>query len=234
MNKCCLILLALAGLIMLASGAAAFEISGEYTEEGIKWLNEHRGENITEGDVARIAYTEENYEAIRAHVDPELLARIWNKPYHWPTMPGEDPDHPYGASVSDENGPVKISELNLSQKREMGLEDAVTDRSGDVIIGRMDQPITQGEKKSFHREMPENLDRFTYDLLWMEKQDSLKLTIFAPDGMMGPYYDDSDGIVNGRIFLQVSRPEGIEPGDWYAVVEGEKVEGTGQFMLLVV
>lgn len=81
--------------------------------------------------------------------------------------------------------------------------------------------------------MPEDLEKFTYDLLWGDTNDSLKLTIFAPDGVMGPYYDDSDGVVNGRIFLQVSREDGIEPGDWYAVVEGEEIEGVRHFMLLV-
>lgn len=225
-------------LFFLFTGAAAFQISGDYTEEGMKWLNEHWGENITEGDVARIAYSTENYEKMKANVEPELLKSIWSKPYHWtPRHPGESEEHPecpFGATAWDETGPVNIRELNLSQKQEMGLENAVTDTSGYCVIGYMDKSIKEGELKSFHRRMPENLSRFTYDLLWEDAQDSLKLTIFAPDGMMGPYYDDSDGKVNGRIYLQISRPDGIEPGDWYAVVEGEQVDGTQQFMLLVV
>ncbi len=221
-------------MIIFTTGVTAFEISGEYTEEGQRWLCEHWGENITIGDVARIAYTTENYEKIKAGVYPELLEGIWSQPYFWgSSSPGENPGFPYGASVWDENGQVDISKLNLSQKRDMGIEDAVTDSSGYVVIGHMDQTISQGELKSFHRDMPENLDRFTYDLLWGDTQDSLKLTIFAPDEVMGPYYDDSDGIVNGRIFLQVSRPDGIEPGDWYAVVEGKEVKGIRKFMLLV-
>ncbi|WAI02190.1 hypothetical protein [Methanogenium organophilum] len=229
---------ALMALLFLSAGVAAFQISGEYTEEGMAWLNEHWGENITVGDVARIAYTTENYEKMKANVEPELLEEMWSRPYHWGSrQPGyseEHPECPFGATACDENGPVNIRELNLSQKQEMGLENAVTDTSGYIVIGYMDKSIKEGEMKPFHRRMPENLSRFTYDLLWGNTEDSLKLTIFAPDGVMGPYYDDSDGRKNGRIYLQISRPDGIEPGDWYAVVEGEQVDGTCQFMLLVV
>jgi hypothetical protein len=229
---------ALMALLFLSAGAAAFQFSGEYTEGGMEWLNEHWGENITEGEVARIAYTSENYEKMRANVDPKLLEKIWSKPYHWvnphPGVSGEHSECPFGATAWDETGPVNIRKLNLSQKQEMGLENAVTDSSGYCVVGYMDTSIKEGEAKAFHRRMPENLSRFTYDLLWGNKEDSLKLTIFAPDGIMGPYYDDSDGQVNGRIFLQISRPEGIKAGDWYAVVEGEQVDGTRPFMLLVV
>ena len=237
MNRYSIILGAFVILLLLTTGAAAFEISGMYTEKGQEWLNEHWGENITIGQLEQIAYDPEVIEQIKANVPKEQLDEIWNKPYYWGTRHPwgveENPDCPYGANVWDETGPLNISKLNASQRQEMGIENAVLDKSGCRIIGYMDQSVTQGEKKSFHRQMPEHLDRFTYDLFWQDPENSLKMTIFAPDGMMGPYYDDSDGIVNGRIYLQVSRDEGITPGDWYAVVEGEQVNGTQQFMLLV-
>ena len=237
MNTNYLTIGALITLLFLSAGVVAYEISGEYTDEGQKWLNEHWGENITIGDLARIAYTEDNYKKIQANVDPNLLEKIWNKPYYWgsqhPWGTKKNFESPYGANIWDESGPLNIRKLNLSQKLEMGLENAVTDKSGYRIIGYMDNSITQGEKKPFSRQMMGNLSEFTYDLLWGDIQNSLKLTIFAPDRMIGSYYDDSDGIINGRIYLQVSRPEGIEPGQWYAVVEGEQVDGTLQFMLLV-
>jgi len=78
---------ALAGLLVLLAVAApsvsAFEISGTYTEEGQKWLNEHWGENITLGQLAKIAYTPEDYEKIRENVDPDLLKDVWSHPYYW-------------------------------------------------------------------------------------------------------------------------------------------------------
>jgi hypothetical protein len=231
------------GVFILAAffipAAMAFEISGTYTEEGQKWLNDHWGENITIGQLEHIAYEPEVIEQIKANVDPALLEQIWSKPYYWgsrtPWGTDDYPECPYGANVWDETDrPVNIRNLNVSQKLDMGLENAVTDKSGCRIIGYMEQSATQGEMKPFHRVMPEGLNRFTYDLFWQDTNSSLKLTIFAPDGKMGPYYDESDGRKNGRIYVQVSRPEGIAPGDWYAVVEGVSVNGTQQFMLLTV
>jgi len=230
--------MAFIALLWLSCGAAAFEISGMYTEGGQRWLNDHWGENITVGQLEHIAYEPEVIEQIKANVPKEQLDDIWNRPYYWasrhPWEADENAECPYGANVWEDSRPLNIKNLNLSQKQEMGIENAVTDTSGCRIIGYMDQSITQGEMKSFHRQMPENLDRFTYDLFWQDDLVSLKLTIFAPDGMMGPYYDDSDGVVNGRIYLQISRPGGITPGDWYAVVEGKNIGGTQQFMLLAV
>jgi hypothetical protein len=51
--------------------------------------------------------------------------------------------------------------------------------------------------------------------------------------MMGSYNDEYDGLVNGRIFIRISREEGIESGEWYAVIEAEKTEGDQPFMLLM-
>ncbi|MFA6361896.1 hypothetical protein [Methanoregula sp.] len=223
----------------LITTAMAFEISGTYTEEGQKWLNDHWGENITIGQVEQIAYTQENLDLIKANVDPKLLEHIWSQPYYWgsrtPWGTDDYPECPHGANVWDETDrPVNIRNLNVSQKLDMGLENAVTDKSGCRIVGYMDQSVTQGEMKSFHRVMPKDLDRFTYDLYWQDQNSSMKLTIFAPDGKMGPYYDESDGRKNGRIYVQISRLNGISAGDWYAVVEGEHVKGTQQFMLLAV
>jgi len=224
-------------LLFLSPGSAAFEVSGMYTEDGQRWLNEHWGENITLGQLEHIAYEPEVIEQIKANVPKEQLDEIWSKPYYWgsrnPWGADNNTECPYGANVWEESRPLNIRKLNASQKQEMGIENAVTDKSGCRIIGYMDKSITQGEMKSFQRQMPENLTRFTYDLFWQDQQNSLKLSIFAPDGMMGPYYDDSDGITNGRIFFQITRPEGVASGDWYAVVEGERVNGTQQFMLLV-
>ncbi|MCK9581068.1 MAG: hypothetical protein M0Q92_11580 [Methanoregula sp.] len=225
-------------ILILIPGTAAFEISGTSTEEGVKWLNEHWGENITMGQYEQITEEPEVIEQIKANVPKEQLDAIWSQPYYWgsrhPWGAEKNTECPYGANVWEDSRPLNIKKLNFSQKQEMGIENAVTDKNGCRIIGYMDQLIMQGEKRPFHRLMPSNLTRFTYDLFWQDQQNSLKLSIFAPDGMMGPYYDNSDGIVNGRIYVQVSREEGISPGDWYAVVEGERVNGTQQFMLLVV
>jgi len=69
--------------IFVVLPVSAFEISGMYTEEGQNWLNEHWGENITWGDVEKIAFTKENYEKINENVDSALLEKMRSKPYFW-------------------------------------------------------------------------------------------------------------------------------------------------------
>lgn len=70
-------------LVLVVPSVSAFEISGMYTEEGQKWLNEHWGEKITLGELAKIAYTQENYEKIKANVDSNELKKVWSQPYYW-------------------------------------------------------------------------------------------------------------------------------------------------------
>ncbi|MDO9327060.1 MAG: hypothetical protein Q7T80_19095 [Methanoregula sp.] len=77
----------LAGLIVLlifiVPSVSAFEISGMYTDEGQKWLNEHWGEDITIGQLEQIAYSRENLEKIEANVPKKQLEKIRSEPYHW-------------------------------------------------------------------------------------------------------------------------------------------------------
>ena len=105
----------LAGCIILLMFAipsvSAFEISGEYTETGMKWLNEHWGENITLGDVAKIAYTPENLRLIEANVDPKLLEKIWSLPYFWGDRYPPDSGTPSSTTVSPDNN-NRVSETD--------------------------------------------------------------------------------------------------------------------------
>ncbi|MFA5332000.1 MAG: hypothetical protein WC342_06445 [Methanoregula sp.] len=80
----------LAGLVLLlvfavpaVSAYGSFEISGTYTDDGVKWLNDHWGENITLGQLAKIAYAPEDYSKINENVDPKVLERVWSQPYYW-------------------------------------------------------------------------------------------------------------------------------------------------------
>ncbi len=81
------LLAGLAVLLFLAvpavSASGGFEISGMYTEEGMKWLNEHWGEDITIGDLQKIAYDPEVVKQIEENVDPDLLEQVRSRPYYW-------------------------------------------------------------------------------------------------------------------------------------------------------
>ena len=111
-------------LVFVAPSVSAFEISGMYTEEGMKWLNEHWGEELTRGELAKIAYSEENYEKIKANVDPKQLEEMWSRPYQW-IDPGLAPEVVTpGPRIFDEN------------------DQLVDDPDGSVLTGIMDGSIT--------------------------------------------------------------------------------------------
>lgn len=55
-----------------------------------------------------------------------------------------------------------------------------------------------------------------------DKDDPISVTIIAPDKTLGPYYDESDGIVDGRIDLKISNPEGLTPGLWKFLIHSNK------------
>ena len=109
-------------LVFVAPSVSAFEISGTYTEEGMKWLNEHWGEELTRGELAKIAYTEENYEKIKANVDPKLLEEIWSQPYFWGDRYPPEVVTP-GPKIFDENS------------------QPVDDPDGSILAGIMDGSI---------------------------------------------------------------------------------------------
>jgi hypothetical protein len=85
--------------------------------------------------------------------------------------------------------------------------------------------ISQRETDWYSVSVPSGKSSLTADLNWGYVPDSLSLSVIAPDGTLGPYYDASDSITDGRIFLTFSRTGGIAPGTWRFKVYGETVLG---------
>lgn len=64
-------------------------------------------------------------------------------------------------------------------------------------------------------------------LNWGDTSDSLRLTIYSPDGdTFGPYYDGDDGSVNGRIDVTLKKKAGLPTGKWSYKIYGQSVSGT--------
>ncbi len=89
--------------------------------------------------------------------------------------------------------------------------------------------ITQGETDWYSISVPSGTSSITADLNWGYVPDSLSLSVIAPDGTLGPYYDAADGATDGRIFLTISRTGGIAPGTWRFKVYGVTVLGTQSY-----
>ena len=85
--------------------------------------------------------------------------------------------------------------------------------------------ITQGETDWYSTTVSPGTASLTTDLNWGYVPDSLTLTILAPDATLGPYYDISDGITNGRITLMVITNRRDYPGN--VEIQSLWREGTG-------
>jgi len=106
--------------------------------------------------------------------------------------------------------------------------------AGDLYMPEVMSPmsagtITQGETDWYSVYVSPGTSSLTMDLNWGYIPDSLTLTVLAPDATLGPYYDSSDGTMNGRITLQVTQAGGLTSGTWKFKVYGEQVLGTQSY-----
>ena len=108
-----------------------------------------------------------------------------------------------------------------------------TDRPGGILLlSTTYYTITQGETDWYSKYVSFGTDELDVDLNWGSVQNSLAITIVAPDATLGPYYDSADGIVNGRIALSVSSPSGLTPGTWKFYITGYSVTGSQTYTFL--
>lgn len=85
--------------------------------------------------------------------------------------------------------------------------------------------ISQGQTQWYSTYVPAVKPSFNADLYWGNPSSSLALTITAPDGTFGPYYDSADGRIDGRINLRISKSGGLSSGTWWSKIYGYQVSG---------
>lgn len=106
------------------------------------------------------------------------------------------------------------------------------DAGGDVGIQRVYATITQGQTNWHTKEVKDFITTLNVDLDWGNPINSLRLTIYSPDGyVFGPYFDNADGVIDGRINLNIRNPNGIAKGTWYYEVYGYSVVGTEDYYI---
>lgn len=104
--------------------------------------------------------------------------------------------------------------------------------TGDIGILQVYDTITQGQTKWYTKEITEFITTLNVDLNWGNPSNSLRLRIFTADGyVLGPYYDNADGSIDGRINLDIYRSSGIALGTWTYEVYGYSVTGTEDFYI---
>ncbi|MDD5187598.1 MAG: peptidase domain-containing protein [Methanoregula sp.] len=92
--------------------------------------------------------------------------------------------------------------------------------------------ITQGETNWHTKTVSSFITTLNVDLNWGNPSNSLRLRIYSPDGYtFGPYYDNFDGVNDGRINLNIIYGNGIAQGTWNYEVYGDSVTGTQAYSI---
>jgi len=89
--------------------------------------------------------------------------------------------------------------------------------------------ISQGQTQWYSTYVPSGKTSFYPNLNWGNPSSSLELTISAPGATFGPYYDSSDGRIDGRIYLRIYRSGGLATGSWWSKIYGYRVSGSQSY-----
>lgn len=89
--------------------------------------------------------------------------------------------------------------------------------------------ISQGQSQWYATSVSSGNTAFYSGLNWGNPSNSLALTIYAPDSLFGPYYDNVDGVIDGQINVQVIRNGSLTSGTWRSEVYGQSVTGSQSY-----
>ncbi|MEN6442356.1 MAG: peptidase domain-containing protein [Methanoregula sp.] len=122
-----------------------------------------------------------------------------------------------------------VSAMNVEKSTGYTVNPATNLRLPLVITPLITGGITQGQTVWQTKVVSSGTTTMFVDLNWGNNANSLTLTVFAPDGTLGPYYDSSDGITNGRIYLMISKSPSLTPGTWSFRIYGDRITGTQNY-----
>lgn len=91
--------------------------------------------------------------------------------------------------------------------------------------------IWQGQTNWHGKYIPPGCPGYYLDLNWGNPSNSLQLRVYGADGRVyGPFYDSSDGRIDGRIYFWVTTGSGtLPPGTYYHEVYGYRVYGVEDY-----
>jgi hypothetical protein len=106
---------------------------------------------------------------------------------------------------------VLTSSLNISQ--DTGVHD---------LLSHPDVPEKDLKTAIFSKNVVPGTKYIVVSLYSGDTTDPISVTIITPDKTLGPYYDASDGAVDGRIDLKISNADSMTPGLWKFLVHSRK------------
>ena len=137
---------------------------------------------------------------------------------------------------------ISVASASASETSDKSIQISAKDSGVKIVPAKSDggsggtktvnSNITQGETNWHSKYITTNITSFDIDLNWGDTDDSLRLHIYDPSfNCYGPYYDSSDGTIDGRIHLTVIDLDGIEQVTWRARVYGYSVTGTEDYSI---
>ncbi len=126
-----------------------------------------------------------------------------------------------------------VSEENIDTDKTGGYTvGPAAGKDGDITIQTVYATIRQGETNWHYKNVTTFITTLNVDLDWGNPGNSLRLKIYSPDGyVFGPYFDDADGAIDGRINRYINNPNGIAKGTWRYEVYGYSVSGTEDYYI---
>ncbi len=86
----------------------------------------------------------------------------------------------------------------------------------------------------FYREtLPTGTDHQWIDLSWNTMNNSHAVVIHTPDTTLGPFQNMDNGIIDQRIFLEISSSRNLTPGPWYYQVRSAGTSPSGNDTFLI-
>jgi hypothetical protein len=79
-----------------------------------------------------------------------------------------------------------------------------------------------GHSAIFSKYVSDNTTSIIADLYSGDPTDPLTLTIITPHSVLGPFNDSSDGRKDGRIYLKITEPGGMDTGEWKFLLYSRK------------
>jgi hypothetical protein len=130
--------------------------------------------------------------------------------------------------IADTAFDVDGAQLSFKGEVQLLSDTVVTGEIADIY----NNEIMPGETNWHQAYVSGSPATFNFELKWNNSDDALRVVVYTPDGNeLGPYYDDSDGVTDGCINMEISNPDGVANGAWSFKVTDTGVTGKDEYYL---
>ncbi|ATU08382.1 peptidase domain-containing protein [Methanohalophilus portucalensis] len=125
---------------------------------------------------------------------------------------------------------VSFAGATISQDGEYTIVPVKSD--SNITPRWVSDTITQGETNWHGKSVSSYTTSLHIDLNWGDTSDSLRLKVYNPSNqLVGTFYDSSDGVIDGRINIEIRKSGGIDLGTWHYQVYGYHVTGIEDYYI---